>query len=766
MSENLNKFNRNKSIPSNPPKQNKVYVVSFSDSSSGDDDNDNNNNYHQKLQTYSVKTYGNVKTDPRKLNFNNVQTSQRNQGYTAYQNIPMNIPNQNFFTMRNPVQTPNLRYNYYVTPITSNYAFPTTQNYNIDTYNRSLSGSNTNTNGNYSRAYYPIDVSFGNIGSISGSIQNNMINPNPTVIPYQRPQSISFRSPNIKTYQFPVFNFKSKIPYAMDQVISNKTPKDKNAIKIQKVVRGYYLRKNLYEYLARYWSQLSFNKQQQQIPYQTHTLNSTSNYRQNYNIGINPNIQSYNPNQKFDSYSFGHTNYDLIENNVSQNNISNQRTKITSSQTEENVNKNISNNLYRENYQKEIEKKIINSEKNNTINKEEKDNDSNNLRSKPKKVNSMMQTSNDRYKQYNSENNQNIENTNKSISNNIKSKEINNGKVYESSKINIENNSSKNSNNNIKNVINIKNKNNNMINKNILKSYSTCNYDKNDPCPITTKYSFNFKSPLYRVKTDNISLGCYLDELENYNDPNYKEYSNIYDKFNNKFVNIYENYNNKFKNLANRLKNKGKNIEKSIDNKNNIEKSIDNKNNIEKKTVLKGKKIINKYQSSNYDINDPCPITTKYSFNFKSPLYRVKTDNISLGCYLDELENYNDPNYKEYSNIYDKFNNKLMNIYKKFENQYNNKLIDFANRLKTKQNIKKDNILNTIENKNNKNEKVVLKGGKKPILISAKPNIYAEPTNINDNKLKSKSSNKHDKEILKKISERIKLILNNSNKKK
>ena len=90
-------------IKSHILKQNKVYVVSFSDSSSGEDDNDNNNNYHQKLQTYSVKTYGNVKTDSRKLNFNNIQTSQRNQGYTAYQNIPMNIPNQNFFTMRNPV---------------------------------------------------------------------------------------------------------------------------------------------------------------------------------------------------------------------------------------------------------------------------------------------------------------------------------------------------------------------------------------------------------------------------------------------------------------------------------------------------------------------------------------------------------------------------------------------------------------------------------------------------------------------------------------
>ena len=321
MSDNLKKFNRNKSIPSNPPKQNKVYVVSFSDSSSGEDDNDNNNNYHQKLQTYSVKTYGNVKTDPRKLNYNNVQTSQRNQGYTAYQNIPMNIPNQNFFTMRNPVQVPNLRYNYYVSPITSNYAFPSTQNYNIDTYNRSLSGSNMNSNGNYSRAYYPLDVSFGNIsGNVSGSIQNNMINPNPTVIPYQRPQSISFRSPNIKTYQSPVFNFKSKIPYAMDQIYSNKTQKDKNAIKIQKVVRGYNLRKNLYEYLARYMNQQALYKQQQQIPYQTQTLNSTSNYRQNYNIGINPNVQSYNPNQKFDSYSFGHTNYDLIGNNVSQNN--------------------------------------------------------------------------------------------------------------------------------------------------------------------------------------------------------------------------------------------------------------------------------------------------------------------------------------------------------------------------------------------------------------------------------------------------------------
>ena len=480
MSDNLKKFNRNKSIPSNPPKQNKVYVVSFSDSSSGEDDNDNN--YHQKLQTYSVKTYGNVKTDPRKLNYNNVQTSQRNQGYTAYQNIPMNIPNQNFFTMRNPVQVPNLRYNYYVSPITSNYAFPSTQNYNIDTYNRSLSGSNMNSNGNYSRAYYPLDVSFGNIsGNVSGSIQNNMINPNPTVIPYQRPQSISFRSPNIKTYQSPVFNFKSKIPYAMDQIYSNKTQKDKNAIKIQKVVRGYNLRKNLYEYLARYMNQQALYKQQQQIPYQTQTLNSTSNYRQNYNIGINPNVQSYNPNQKFDSYSFGHTNYDLIGNNVSQNNITNQRTIITNSKTEENINKN-NLKIYNENFQKEIDKNIINNVENNTIKREEINNDTNNLRSKPKKTNNMTQTSNDRYKQYNSENNQ--DNTNKPISHNVKPKEIKIEKVYETSKIYIENNSPENSNKNIKNEINInyKNKKNDMINKNLLKNNNTCNYDKNDPC--------------------------------------------------------------------------------------------------------------------------------------------------------------------------------------------------------------------------------------------------------------------------------------------
>ena len=125
--------------------------------------------------------------------------------------------------------------------------------------------------------------------------------------------------------------------------------------------------------------------------------------------------------------------------------------------------------------------------------------------------------------------------------------------------------------------------------------------------------------------------------------------------------------------------------------------------------------------------------------NFKSPLYRVKTDNISLGCYLDELENYNDPNYKEFSDVYNKFSNKLMNIYNKFENKYNNKIKVLADKLKN-QNIKKDNILN-IENKNKKNEKVILKGGKKPILISDKPNIYAEPKNINDTKLKSKSNN-------------------------
>ena len=91
---------------------------------------------------------------------------------------------------------------------------------------------------------------------------------------------------------------------------------------------------------------------------------------------------------------------------------------------------------------------------------------------------------------------------------------------------------------------------------------------------------------------------------------------------------------------------------------------------------------------------------------------------------------------------------------------------DLADKLKNNKNIKKDNISN-IENKNNKNEKVILKGGKKPILTSDKPNIYAEPKNINDTKLKSKSKSniKHDKEILKKISDRIKLILNNSNKK-
>ena len=107
-----------------------------------------------------------------------------------------------------------------------------------------------------------------------------------------------------------------------------------------------------------------------------------------------------------------------------------------------------------------------------------------------------------------------------------------------------------------------------------------------------------------------------------------------------------------------------------------------------------------------------------------------------------------------------------MNIYNKFENKYNNKIKDLADKLKNNQNKKKDNISN-IENKNNKNEKVILKGGKKPILTSDKPNIYAEPKNINDTKLKSKSKSniKHDKEILKKISDRIKLILNNSNKK-
>ena len=120
----------------------------------------------------------------------------------------------------------------------------------------------------------------------------------------------------------------------------------------------------------------------------------------------------------------------------------------------------------------------------------------------------------------------------------------------------------------------------------------------------------------------NISLGCYLDELENYNDPNYKEFSDVYNKFSNKFVNIYDNYNNKFKNLANKIKNKNK----------NIENTIENQNNVENKTILKGSKKIDKVKTSNYtsnyDKNDPCPITTKYSFNFKSPLYRVKTDNI------------------------------------------------------------------------------------------------------------------------------------------